>query len=240
MQHLSWVHWEKQDATALRTVPGVKSIRSVWKSDIPKWVLIYRYPSNRTSDRPVFQIWICCYWTLPTSFAEQKIICWTKNRMVWSPSKYYWCQFLEQWCRAERITLYVFGCSGLISDDSTFLICASNQYDLIAFRSHLGLAAGLWWWSRLSVVQVDGWIGSTVMVVASSWSIMGWLVVTISVWCMGLPFLHPKSVTGSRSRPHCKGFFDSWCTSRPETCIDVISVTSLNKSDQDFSSWDSG
>lgn len=71
MQRLSWIHWEKQDATTLRTVPGIKSIRSVWKSDIPKWVLIYRYPSNRTSDRPVFQI--CCYWTLPTSFAEQKI-----------------------------------------------------------------------------------------------------------------------------------------------------------------------
>lgn len=88
------------------------------------------------------------------------VICWTKNRMVWSPSKYYWCQFLEQWCRALRIILHVFGCSGLISDDS--------------------LPAGLWWWSRLSVVQVDGWIGSIVMVVASSWSIMGRLVVTIS------------------------------------------------------------
>ena len=79
------------------------------------------------------------------------------------------------------------------------------------------------------------------MVVASSWSIMGRLVVTISDGDdMGLPFLHPKSVTESRSRSHCKGFFDSWCTSRPETCIDVISVTSLNKSDQNFSSWDSG
>ena len=59
-------------------------------------------------------------------------------------------------------------------------------------------------------------------------------------WWYGPPFLHPKSVTGSRSRSHCKGFFDSWCTSRSETCIDVISVTSLNKSDQNFSSWDSG
>lgn len=53
MQRLSWIHWEKQDATTLRTVPGIKSIRSVWKSDIPKYAvtgLYQRHLLNKKSD----------------------------------------------------------------------------------------------------------------------------------------------------------------------------------------------